>query len=155
MSYAKDVARKHVNGFSLGGGAFAIIPIPGVHSAGLTAAEIKMATDIARIYGIKPNGIVWKIILKVIMLKLGGSALLKGVGEALTFIPIIGWAAKSIVAGSAIKGFGEILIAYFEDKFPYQQAYRKPSLESMISVFGNSVTRSELHDYWYSYDDTR
>jgi len=148
MELAKNVARKLVNNYSIGGGAFAMVPIPGVHSIGLTLAEAKLATDIARIYGVKPYGLVWKIILKALMLACGGSAFLKVVGEWLTFIPIIGWAAKSIVASSVVKGFGEAVILYFESKFPDQVAYKDPSWARMLYAFGGAVLLDDLSDYY-------
>lgn len=148
MELAKTVARKLVNNYSFGGGAFALIPIPGVHSLGLTLAEAKLAADIARIYGVKPYGIVWKIILKAVMLSYGGSAALKVLGEGLNFIPIIGWAAKSIVATSVVKGFGEVVILYFEGKFPGQVAYKDPSWSRILYAFGGAVLADDLSDYY-------
>ena len=146
---AKNVASEHVNNFAIGGAGFALIPIPGIHSAGLTAAEAKLAADIAHIYGVEPKGAMWSFLLKIIMLKLGGSYLLKGLCEALTFTPVIkGQAVKAVIAASTIKAFGEAVINFFENKFPFQKAYQHPSLESMLVAFGESIAQHEIIHYY-------
>lgn len=149
MKKAKEVARNLVDNYSIGGGAFALVPIPGVHSIGLTLAEAKLAADIARIYGVKPYGFVWTAILKGIMIACGGSALLKAVGEGLNFIPVIGWLAKPLVALSVVKGFGEAVIYYFEERFPDQVAYKEPSWARMFLAFGGSILWDDFRD-WYN-----
>ena len=150
---AKEVARKQINHFSMAASGYALVPIPG-HSVVLTVAEAKMAANIARIYGVKPYGVVWTALLKLLMLKLGGSALLKAVSEGLTFTPIVGWLAKSVIAGGIMKGFGETLIAYFQQKFPNQPSYQKPPLTSMVAAFGSAVALHELTEYYHSYSST-
>lgn len=152
MAKAKIVSRDLVNSYTIGGGAFSIIPIPGIHSIGLTVAEAKLAADIARIYGLKPIGIIWTIILKGIMLHCGGSLLLKGLGEFLNVIPIFGWLAKPLVASTVIKGFGELVILYFEDRFPEQEAYVKPTLKKMLIAFSGAAAAHEITE-WYHKND--
>ena len=149
MQLAKDKARHLVNNYSIGGGAVTIVPIPGGHSVGLTVAEASLAVSIAKLYGIKPVGIVWTYVLKFIMLKCGGSFLLKLLGEGLTFIPIVGWFAKSLIATSAIKGFGELVILYFESKFPNHKADTLPSFSEVFKAFGGAIAVDILQD-WYS-----
>jgi|GEM_PF-1918249 len=153
-SLAKNVARDHIDMFSLGGAAVSVVPVPGFHSAALTLAEAKMAADIAGIYGLKATGAVWKLILNIIMLKLGGSAALKLLAESLNFLPGFGWIAKPLVATSTIKLFGESLIIYFEDLFPSQIAFHKPSWDSLVMAFGESIVEHELVSYFNSFGDT-
>ena len=38
--------------------------------------------------------------------------------EALNWVPFAGWAVKAAVAGSVIKGMGELIIAHFERAEP-------------------------------------
>jgi uncharacterized protein (DUF697 family) len=39
-------------------------------------------------------------------------------GEALSFVPVIGWAVKSAVASGVTKAVGEGIIAYFRKQSP-------------------------------------
>ncbi|WP_282782103.1 hypothetical protein [Phaeodactylibacter xiamenensis] len=151
MRKAKSVARELVNNYTVGGGIFSLVPIPGIHSIGLTVAEAKLAADIAKIYGVKPYGLGWRAILQLIMTYCGGSAALKGLGEALNFVPIIGWAAKPLVATSVMKGFGEALIFYFEEEFPDHDAYESPSWKRMFLAFGNGMAWDEFVEYYEAY----
>ena len=151
--FASDVAREHVNNMTAAGAAYAAIPIPG-HCVGLTILEGVMAANIARIYGIRPEGAAWSIILKLLLIKLGGAALLKGVVEALNFIPIIGWIAKPVVAGGFVKGLGEVFIDFFESRFPRQTAYEKPGWEALVAAFGPTLLAADLRDLYDSYDST-
>lgn len=150
---ASEVAREHVNDMTFVGVAYAVVPLPG-HCIGLTVLEGVMAANIARIYGIKPEGVAWSIILKLLLIKLGGAALLKGLVEVLNFIPIIGWFARPAVAGSFVKGLGEVFIEFFESRFPRQVAYEKPGWEAFVKAFGGAVLASDLHALYESYHST-
>ena len=149
--YAKDKARKYVNGYTAGGAAYSIIPIPGSTALGLSAAEATMIGQIAKIYGLSLDSIIWPFLLKMIPLQVGGAAGLKALAEGLNFVPFIGWLAKPLVAGAAVKAIGETAIAFFEDRFPYQKAGDKPAWEAFISAFGvGDVDVDELLEYWES-----
>lgn len=150
---ASDIARGHVNNMAMAGAAYALVPIPG-HCLGLTVLEGVMAANIARIYGVKPEGAAWAIILKLLLVKLGGAVLLKGLVEALNFIPIFGWLAKPAVAGSFVKGLGEIFIEFFESRFPRQTAYEKPGWEAFVKAFGGTIMAADLEALYESYHST-
>jgi len=148
---AKNVSRDYVNTFVVGGAAWSLVPIPG-HSLVLTAAEATMLANIAKVYGLRLQGAIGSLLFKAIMLKIGGSVLLKGLSEVLTFVPVVGWLAKPAVSAAAIKGFGEAAIAYLEDAFPNQQAYTKPSYSALVTIFGMQIAAYELQQYYNSYN---
>lgn len=148
---AKNVSRDYVNTFAVGGAAWSLVPIPG-HSIVLTLAEATMLANIAKVYGLSFQGAIGSLLFKAIMLKIGGSVLLKGLSEVLTFIPVVGWLAKPAVSAAAIKGFGEAAIAFLEDAFPNQKAYKKPSYSALVNIFGMQITAYELQQYYHSYD---
>lgn len=151
LRLARDVAREHVNNMTAAGVAYALIPIPG-HSLGLTILEGVMAANIARIYGIKAEGAAWSIILKLLLIKMGGAVILKGLVEVLNFIPIFGWLARPAVAGSFVKGLGEVFIEFFESRFAGQIAYEKPGWEAMVKAFGSTIMTADLQALYESYD---
>jgi uncharacterized protein (DUF697 family) len=153
MEYARDKARKYINNYTAVGAGYSILPIPIGTTLGLTAAEAAMVGQIAKIYGLRMDTIVGPLILKVILLKVGGAAALKALAEGLNFIPIIGWIAKPFVAGATIKAVGEGALIFFESRFPDQRANSKPAWEVFISVFGVDdidVDIDELREYWES-----
>ena len=155
MARARDRARSYVNKLAAGGGAFGTVPMPpGGHSAALTALESKMCVDISRMYGIKTYGVVWKILIIILIKQLGVSTIAKGAGEVLNFIPFFGHLAKGAISAGVIKGIGEALITYYEDKFPGQEAYKKPNWSAIVSAFSWHVDLEELRDYWDSYEYT-
>lgn len=147
---AKEVACEYVNKTAAFGASWTLVPIPG-HSLALTALEGAMSANIARIYGIKPSGYLWGIIFKMVMVKLGVIVALKATVEVLNCIPIVGWFAKPVVAGSFIKLLGEALIGFFEERFPGQVAYEKPNWNSVAMAFGGSLASTELRGWYDSY----
>jgi uncharacterized protein (DUF697 family) len=116
LDACRQRARATVNKYALGGGGFALLvsPLPGVSQLPLTAAETKLVSDIAKIYGYSLKG---EEVAGVVGGLLAGGTLLKvGVMEAATFLPGVGWIAKGAVAGSAIKLLGEAAINFFDDR---------------------------------------
>ena len=150
--YAKEKAKNYVNSYTAGGAAAAgIIPVPGVTSVALTAAEATMIAQIAQIYGLRTDAIIWPVLLKLILVKAGGSAGLKALAEGLNVVPVIGWLAKPFVAGAAVKVIGEGAIAFFESRFPGQRVNEKPNWEAFLAAFPvGDVDMQQLKDYWNS-----
>lgn len=145
---AKDRSMEVVEEYTAGTAAYSFLPIPGGTSLGLATAEAAMIGAIAKVYGLKIDAVVWPLLLKYCLLQLGGSAGLKALAEGLTYIPIIGWFAKSIVGGGSTYLMGRGAISYFEEQFPYQEAYKKPSWEYLLVAFGGAMGHHELKKYW-------
>ena len=145
---AKDKSIEIVNGFTAGSATFSILPIPGGTSLGLATAEAAMIGAIAKVYGLKLDAVIWPVLLKYSLVKLGGSTGLKALAETLNFIPVIGWLAKPFVGGGSTYLMGRGAIAYFEEEFPYQEAYKKPAWGSLLSAFGGAaIGAQELKSY--------
>lgn len=112
----RDQAKTIYKQYSAGGGGFAVLvaPIPGASQLALTALEVKMVTDIARVYGFN---LTKEEIGTVIGGLLAGSTAIKaGVMTVAEFAPGIGWVVKGGVAATVIVALGEAAIKYFEDK---------------------------------------
>jgi len=108
--YSKYIALASITGLILS-------PIPGVAQPILSTIEGKMALDIANIYGYDLQKLNPKEISVIIGGILAGGTIAKLVAmEAMTFVPGVGWAIKTIVAGSAIPAMAETIAAYFENK---------------------------------------
>ncbi|MBN2004298.1 MAG: DUF697 domain-containing protein [Anaerolineae bacterium] len=107
-------ARAMAKKWAVGGGALALLvsPIPGVSQPFLTAIEVKLILDIAKLYGFKLK--FEDILGTLLLLFVLGSVIKWGVMELATAIPIAGWAFKGGVAAAAIYGWGEAAIRYFE-----------------------------------------
>lgn len=108
----KERAFEEVHLHAAGGTAYAIVPIPGFTTGGLTAIETHLIYSIANIYGVELEA---KDILEIFV-KVGGGGLLlkKAALEASNFIPFAGSAIKAAIAGSAIEALGTLVIGYFE-----------------------------------------
>ena len=115
MSKIKQ-AREWVNGYALTGTGIVVAAIvPGSTSIALMTIEATMCFHIGRIYrgddfSMKEAG---SIAASVGLAAVTGQILAL---EALTLIPWAGWAAKAGIAGGIIKGLGETIISYYENK---------------------------------------
>lgn len=104
----------------------AAAPVPGT-SLMLGAAETHMIYWIAKIYG--ENLSVAEIAAVAGGLELAGLGLKVLAMEAMNFVPILGSAVKSVIAGGAIEGIGALIIDHYEDKYPDRQYTVDPSVE--------------------------
>lgn len=115
MSSKKEKARKWVNGYAVTGAAVVVAAVfPGSTSAALMVIESEMCFEIGKIYrgddftfteAVAAAGAVGLVVVA------GKIAAL----EALSLVPVAGWAAKAPIAGGLIKGLGEAVIAYYEE----------------------------------------
>lgn len=112
----RDQAKTIYKQYSAGGGGFAVLvaPIPGASQLALTALEVKMVTDIAKVYGF--NLTKEEIVTVVGGLLAGSTAIKAGVMTVAEFAPGIGWVVKGGVAAAVIVALGEAASRYFEDK---------------------------------------
>jgi uncharacterized protein (DUF697 family) len=127
-----DKAKEWVHTYAVGGAAFAAlpIPVPGLTSGGLVAAETHMVYWIARIYGEELS--LKEIAIVLSGLELAGIGLKTLAMEVCNFIPIAGWIAKSAIAGSAIEAIGHLIIKHFEDKYPGKEYSVDPKVEESL-----------------------
>ncbi|HOU00026.1 MAG TPA: Hsp70 family protein [Anaerolineaceae bacterium] len=116
LKRCREQAKKIYMQCTAGGGGFAVLvsPIPGASQMALTALEIKMVTDIARVYGF--NLTKEEILTVIGGLLAGGTVVKTGVMTVAEFVPGIGWIVKGGVAAAVIAALGEAAIKYFEDK---------------------------------------
>lgn len=102
------------------GGLMAIpVPIPGAHTVACTAAEAAIIVSVAAVYG----HTLTKLDAAKLVPTLGGAVVVgKGLsalfGETLGQIPLIGWGAKGVIAGSVIAAIGYAAVAHFESQYP-------------------------------------
>jgi uncharacterized protein (DUF697 family) len=115
----RDKARSLVHKYALFGTAWAVLPIPGVTSTGLTALEAHMIYWIARIYGETPNAT--DITITTAGLEMASVGLKKLAVELAGLVPAVGWGVKGAIAGSTIEGLGELIIRHFESKYPNKE----------------------------------
>lgn len=108
---AEQEARKALNAWTAG--AAAVGWVPGSMFA-LAAADLKIVKDIAKAFGVESYNI------EEISAAVGATITGKIVAaEALSFIPVYGWAIKSGVAAAVTKTMGETMINYFKKRSPY------------------------------------
>ena len=111
LAEAERMARNRVNVWTTG--AVAVGWIPGSMFA-LAAGDVKLCQEVAECFGVKH----WSA--ESVSAAIGASVTGKIVaGEALSFIPVLGWAVKSAVAGGITKAVGEAIIKYFKSQSPY------------------------------------
>ncbi len=112
LGEAEAMARRRVNAWTAG--AVAIGWVPGSMFA-LAAADVEICREVADCFGVKH----WSA--EAVSTAVGASVVGKVVaGEALSFVPVLGWAIKSAVAGGITKAVGEAIIEYFRSRSPYQ-----------------------------------
>lgn len=148
----KEKAREIVNNSALAGAAFAFIPIHG-HSLILAGFEAGLGLKIAAIYGIELK--LWSIVSKFILKKVlivagvgvGAKALATASMEFFVYIPVLGWLAKSVIAGLTIKGLGEAAIIVFEEIFPNKQSNSQENINDVLEeIFLACVDYSNLDE---------
>jgi len=111
LSEAEKKARNRVNAWTAG--AVALGWVPGSMFA-LAAADVEICREVAKCFGVEH----WSA--ESVSAAIGASVTGKIVaGEALSFIPVLGWAIKAGVAGGITKAVGEAIIAYFRSQSPY------------------------------------
>lgn len=108
--HSKDLVRRYAAGVGLGGS----IPLPGVSMA-ITAAEVKLVTDIARAYGEQVND---ADALRLIALSGVKNVGVKAVGELAAAVPVVGWMARSALYAASVKAVGDAAIRHFEARHP-------------------------------------
>ena len=88
--------------------------MPGTSMA-VTAAEVKLVVDIAAAYGerIDDGGAVKLIGLSTVK-NLGVTAL----GEAVGWVPLVGWAARPALFAASVKAVGDAAVRHYEGLRP-------------------------------------
>ena len=148
---AKIVAKEYMDNFVLRGSVlFGAIPIPGA-SISISSTEAIMLSKIAATYGFKTSGKAWIEIMKLILSKNGSQSVFKLLGESLQFVPMFGATISAASLSYFSKGFGEAVIAFFEEKFPNHEANVKPEIDELKKAFGEDISESQLEEYWNSY----
>ncbi|MEW5854390.1 MAG: hypothetical protein AB2A00_36785 [Myxococcota bacterium] len=112
----RDKAWQWVNLASAGAVPLSLVPIPGFSSTSLTAIEVALIYQVAKIYGVSLSQVDLTVLAGTI--GVGSLALKAGVAEMLNFVPVAGWAAKAAIAPSVVRGIGGLVIKHFEDKYP-------------------------------------
>lgn len=106
---AREKARRAVNAWSAG---FASVAwIPGSHYI-MAAGDLTMVIQVGSIFEVELDKAGAAAVFATVAAPLIGSKIAHSI---LDFIPVIGWAAKSVVALTVTKGVGETLISYFHD----------------------------------------
>jgi uncharacterized protein (DUF697 family) len=113
----RERATKWVNAFALNSAAFAMAAIiPGAHFSSAIPLVHTMALTIGRMYhgeSFSPADAA-NIVVQLDMAKSDGVVAKLAVSEILSFIPVLGWAAKAGILTSVLKPAGHTLIEYFE-----------------------------------------
>jgi uncharacterized protein (DUF697 family) len=110
-------ARATTNGFALAGGVIAFFALfPGSVSVALCILELLLCYRIGKIYlgdeyslGDEITSYAW-----VFLAALAGQVVASILLEALTFVPLLGWAIKGGVAAAIIKILGSVLADHYE-----------------------------------------
>jgi uncharacterized protein (DUF697 family) len=106
---AREQARSAINKWALG---FASVAwIPGSHYL-MTGGDLTMVMQVGSIFDVDMDRTQAGAVFAIIAAPLIGS---KVAHSVLDFIPVLGWGAKSLVAGGVTKAVGEALISYFND----------------------------------------
>ena len=112
LAEAEQKARGRVNAWTAG--AVAVGWVPGSMFA-LAAGDVAICREVAACFGVEH----WSA--ESVSAAIGASVTGKIVaGEALSLIPVFGWAVKSVVAGAITKAVGEAIIQYFRSQSPYR-----------------------------------
>lgn len=117
--FCRDKARSLIHKYALFGTAWAVLPLPGVTSTGLTALEAHMIYWIARTYGETPNAT--DLTITTAGLEMASVGLKKLAVELAGLVPVVGWGVKGAIAGSTIEALGELIIRHFESKYPNKE----------------------------------
>jgi uncharacterized protein (DUF697 family) len=107
---AEQEAKEIVNKYTIAAAAGGWVP----HAClVLTPMQIKMCHDVASCFAVKDYTAA--TVIGSVGAALGGHAV---VDTVLTYIPILGWAAKTVTAGSVTALLGEALIQHFKECSP-------------------------------------
>ena len=109
LSAAESQARAVVNKWALAAGAVSWVP---GSALALGAADYAMIRSVAQAFSVTN----YNAEAVVAIMAASGTGLMAS--EALSFIPIAGWAVKAVVAGGIMKGMGEAVIKYFRERSP-------------------------------------
>ncbi len=112
----KEKARILVHKYAAFGTAWALLPIPGATSVGLTALETHMIYWIGRVYGEAPTQ--QDILIIAAGLEMASVALKIVAIEGAGLVPAVGWGIKASIAGGAIEGIGNAIIQHYENRHP-------------------------------------
>ena len=96
--------------YAAGAGVGGLIPVPGTSMA-ITAAEVKLVVDIAAAYGerIDDAGAV-----KLIGLSTVKNIGMKAIGEAVGWVPLVGWAARPALFAASVNAVGNAALRHYE-----------------------------------------
>lgn len=102
--------------WSLGAG---LIPVPVVDVAALTGVQLKMISEISRVYGIEFSETSGKSIIASLIGSVGASTVASGTLGSLVkaipgFGPILGAVTFPLVAGATTYAVGKVFIQHFE-----------------------------------------
>ena len=81
----------------------------------MTAGDAAMVMQVGTVFDVHLNKADTAAVFATIATPVIGSKIAHSI---LDFIPVVGWAAKSVVALAVTKAVGEALIAYFYDCSP-------------------------------------
>ena len=111
---AREHCQQLVMKYAAGAGVGGLIPVPGTSMA-VTAAEVKLVVDIAAAYGerIDDAGA-----LKLIGLSTVKNLGVKALGEAVGWVPLVGWAARPALYAASVKAVGDAAVRHFESLSP-------------------------------------
>lgn len=116
----KEKARSLVHKYAAFGTAWALLPIPGATSLGLTALETHMIYWVGRVYGDAPTQ--QDILVTAAGLELASVALKTIAIEGAVLVPAVGLGIKASIAGGAIEAIGNAIIQHYEGKYPGRAA---------------------------------
>jgi uncharacterized protein (DUF697 family) len=110
LMLAREHCQQLVMKYAAGAGVGGLIPVPGTSMA-VTAAEVKLVVDIAAAYGerIDDAGAVKLIGLSTVK-NLG----VKALGEAVGWVPLVGWAARPALFAASVKAVGDAAVRHYE-----------------------------------------
>ena len=107
----------------------------------------KLLKNIAKIYGLETSGKVWDIISELLHSHyLVTSHTLSSKITAISFFNI-----KTEMILTHIYTLGKTIISFFEEHFPDQIAYEKPSVKELNAAFGEHISIKDLEEYINSY----
>jgi uncharacterized protein (DUF697 family) len=116
MTTCREEAMRWVHRYAVGGGAFALLPLPVSTSAGLAALETHMLAFVAEIYADPAGGAA--------VAAAGGGFAAMGQGlkffavQACGFVPVLGPVVRAGIAAATIESLGRAIVGHFERKHP-------------------------------------
>jgi uncharacterized protein (DUF697 family) len=113
-----EEAKKLVTRFMWYSGGVGIIPMPIVDFVGVTALQLKVVHDLAKIYGLPFNKEIARAIISTMLAGVTTGALASGTASFLRSIPlvggILGFATIGLYAMATTYAIGHIFIQHFE-----------------------------------------